>query len=125
MRPLYIPLCCALLAAVACTKEKPVLKASYHASCRACIVAYAVGPQQSHKDTLKGVVDPISGIPAIVDTTWQLEVQDGDNLFLRACQLDSVSYGEIDVDIRGDVAPMSAATTADSCAEINAPGHPR
>jgi hypothetical protein len=125
MRPLYLALCVVLLAAAACTKEKPMLKATYQVSCRSCIVSYAVGPQQSHKDTLKGMVDPISGVPATVDTTWQVEVQDGDNLFLRGCQLDSVFYGEIDLNISGDVAPMSATATADSCAEINAPGHAR
>ena len=125
MRPLYLSVCVVLLAAVACTKEKPILKATYHASCRSCIIAYAVGPQQSHKDTLKGVVDPISGIPAIVDTTWQEEVQDGDNLFLRGCQLDSVFYGEIDLNISGDVSPLSATATADFCVEINTPGHAR
>ncbi len=123
MRSLYLTLGIVLLTSLGCTKEKPMLKATYHASCRSCIVAYAVGPQQSHRDTLKGVVDPISGIPAIVDTSWQVEVQDGDNLFLRGCQLDSVFYGEIDLTINGDVAPMSATATADSCAEINAPGH--
>lgn len=123
MRPLYLTVCVVFLMAVACTKEKPMLKATYHASCRACIVSYAVGPQQSHRDTLKGVLDPISGIPAVVEGSWQLDVQDGDNLFFRGCQLDSVFYGEIDLTISGDVSPMSATATADSCAEINATGH--
>ena len=70
-------------------------------------------------------MDPISGIPAVVDTTWQMELQDGDNLFLRGCQLDSVFYGEIDLSISGDVSPLSAMATADPCAEINTPGHAR
>ena len=108
---------------MACTKQKPILKATYKVSCRSCIVSYAVGPQQSHRDTLRGVVDPISGIPAIVQGSWPVELQDGDNIFLRGCQLDSVFYGEIDLSVSGDVSPLSATATADSCAEINTPGH--
>ena len=118
-----------LLAAIAfsssCTKEKPLLHATFHASCRDCIVSYAVGPEQSRKDTLVGAIDTLTGMPAVVTMQWPVDLKDGDNLFIRGCQRDTVFHGVIQISVDGDVAPLSASAPTDSCAEINQPSHAR
>lgn len=113
-----------VLFGLACTKEKPRLQAVFHATCRDCIVHYAVGPAQSRTDTLLGV--PVAGTGDTLPETgqWTAELNPGDNLFIRACRIRTdTAFGAIAVKVDGDVRTMEAsADTASACAEINAPG---
>ncbi len=115
----------ALLAVVflapACTKEVPLYNATLHATCRDCVVSYAVGSEQSRKDTLHGVTDPATGDTIAETGQWTVQVKDGDNLFLRACRLrPDTALGNLSVWVDGGVGPLEAhADTAQDCAGIN------
>jgi hypothetical protein len=114
-----------LLASVlpGCTKEEPSINATMQATCRNCIVSRAIGAAQSKKDTLRGtVVAP--GDTAPETRSWNMELKEGDNIFLRACRLyEDTAYGGMDLRVAGDVRPMAASgDTSAHCVEINAPG---
>lgn len=118
--PYTVPLLALLC--FSCTKEdKPLLQATLHATCRDCVVSYAVGPEQTHVDTLHGI--PVEGTTDTLAQVWQksIEVIDGDNLFLRACRIRTdTAFGNISVNVDGGVRPLQAAAdTAAECAGIN------
>lgn len=109
--------------ASSCTKEEPKINATMQATCRNCIVSRAIGTAQSKKDTLLGtVVAPGDTVPET--RSWNMELTEGDNIFLRACRLrDDTSYSGIELRVAGDVRPMAASgDTSAHCVEINAPG---
>lgn len=113
----------AVLLASSCTKEEPMINATMQATCRNCIVSRAIGTAQSRKDTLRGtVVAPGDTVPET--RSWNMELKEGDNIFLRACRLyEDTSYSGVDLRVAGDVRPMSASgDTSAHCVEINAPG---
>lgn len=105
----------------ACTKEEPLYSATLHASCRDCVVSYAVGSAQSRKDTLHGMPDPATGDTVAETGQWTVQIKDGDNLFLRACRLrPDTTLGTLSVWVDGGVGPLEAhADTAQDCAGIN------
>lgn len=125
MRRLPLILFPVVLCAMACAKEEePLLQATFHATCRDCVVSYAVGPAQAKVDTLLGVA-----VPGTTDTLpetaqWEVELKEGDNLFLRACRIRTdTAFGEISLKVDGGVRTMEAsADTSLECASINAPG---
>jgi hypothetical protein len=123
MRRLSLILFPCIFLIAACTKEQPALTATFHAACQDCIVSYAVGPAQSHRDTLIGAIDPDNGTLGVIEREWQVELKDGDNLFLRGCQRDTVFHGDIALSVDGDVRSVSITASSDSCAEINQPAH--
>lgn len=106
--------------AIGCTKEEPSLTASLHAKCKGCVVSYAGGVMQSKKDTLTGAVDPGTGDTLPEERSWKVVLKEGDNLFFRACRLDSAdtAFG-LELWVDGDVRPMQANTDTTQCAEIN------
>ncbi|HMN05382.1 MAG TPA: hypothetical protein PKD45_06615 [Flavobacteriales bacterium] len=106
--------------AIGCAKEEPRLTASLHAKCKGCVVSYAGGVMQSKKDTLRGVVDPGTGDTLPEERSWKVEVKEGDNLFLRACRLDSAdtAFG-MELRVDGDVRPVQAYADTARCMEIN------
>lgn len=110
-----------LVLAAGCAKEKPEYTASLHARCKGCVVSYAGGVFQSKKDTLYGAVDPGTGDTLPEERSWTVQVEDGGNLFFRACHLDSAMIGgSIDLWVDGGVRRMEASAGADqACAEIN------
>lgn len=109
-----------------CTKEQPVWRATFHATCRDCVVHYATGTAQSRADTLLGV--PVAGTSDTLaeSASWTMDLKEGDNLFIRACRLrpDTV-LGALSVRVDGDVRPMEAQTDTSDCVEINAVSAPR
>jgi hypothetical protein len=112
-----------LLLASACKKEKPLLTARFQATCRNCIVSRAIGSDQSRKDTLRGIA--VSPGDTIAETRqWSMELQDGQNIFFRACRLyEDTSYGAMSLHVDGDVKPMDAqGDTSATCITINAAG---
>ena len=122
--PYLVPLI-ALLCFSCKKEENPLLQATLHASCRDCVVSYAVGPAQSHEDTLHGI--PVAGTTDTLPEVWQksVELADGDNLFLRACRIRTdTAFGTISVSVDGGVRSLQASvdTTAE-CAGINQAGH--
>lgn len=128
MRRSIIRLLPIVLLGFACKKEdKPLLQATFHATCRDCVVRYAVGPAHSKVDTLMGV--PVAGTSDTLAETgeWHVELTAGDNLFLRACRIRTdTAFGEITLKVDGDVRTLEAsADTAAVCAEINQPGSAR
>lgn len=104
-----------------CKKEEPMLKATLHAKCRECIVSYASGVSQSKRDTLLGVIDPGSGDTIAEERQWTVQLKDGDNIFLRACHLDSaMTEGALQIWMDGDVRQDQASVGAGQmCTEIN------
>ena len=112
-----------VLLALGCAKEEPVLTATLHAKCRDCIVSYASGSSQSKKDTLVGIVDPGSGDTLVEERQWTVPLKDGDNIFLRACRIQTdTAFGDIELRVDGGVKPMQAQVdTTQECAEINQP----
>ena len=126
MRSLPLSALLLTLLSFACKKdEKPRLQATFHATCRDCVVSYAVGPEQSREDTLHGI--PVAGTTDTLPEVWQksVELSEGDNLFLRACRIRTdTAFGTISVSVDGGVRSLQAAvdTTAE-CAEINQAGH--
>jgi hypothetical protein len=112
--------------ALGCTKEEPVLRATFHATCRDCVVRYATGTAQSRADTLLGV--PVAGTSDTLEETasWAMELKEGDNVYIRACRLrpDTV-LGALSVRVDGDVRPLEAQTDTADCVEINAVSAPR
>lgn len=125
MRLISLLLLTGAFLASSCKKEDPMLKATLHAKCRECVVSYASGVSQSKKDTLLGVVDQGSGDTIAEERQWTLQLKDGDNIFLRACHLDSaMNAGALQVWIDGDVRPDQAQTDGtQGCAEINHTAH--
>lgn len=110
-----------LFLVAACTKEEPVFSATMHATCKDCVVSYAVGAAQSKTDTLYGMVDAGTGDTVPETTQWTVQLKDGDNLFLRACRLwpDS-AIGDMAVWVDGGVRTLEAhADTSQACAVIN------
>lgn len=106
-----------------CAKEEPAINATMQATCRNCIVSRAIGTAQSRKDTLRGIaVSPGDTIPET--RSWNMDLKEGDNIFLRACRLyEDTSYSGIELRVAGDVRPMqTSADTSAQCVEINAPG---
>ncbi len=108
-----------------CKKEDPVLKATLHAKCRDCVVKYASGVSQSKQDTLLGVVDQGTGDTLAEERQWTVQLKDGDNIFLRACRLDSATtQGALHVWMDGDVRPDQAQVDGtQECVEINHSAH--
>lgn len=102
-----------------------MLNATFHAKCRDCVVSYATGVSQSKKDTLLGVVDQGSGDTIPEERQWTLQLKDGDNLFIRACHLDSAMSSELlQVRVDGDVRPDQASSSGgEMCVEINHSAH--
>ena len=114
-----------VLLATACTKEKPLVAVVLHAKCRDCIVSYAAGVAQSKKDTLRARWDPAAGDSVPEEGQWTVHLQDGDNIFLKACRLgQDTAMGNIDLWVGGGVGAMEAhADTAQQCAQINQAAH--
>lgn len=98
-----------------------MLKATLHAKCKDCLVSYAAGVSQSKHDTLLGIVDPGSGDIIADEHRWTVELMDGDNIFLRACHLDSaMTDGVLQIWMDGDVRSDQANGVAGQmCVEIN------
>lgn len=121
LRRLLLPALATLALSVGCAKEDPEYTASLHARCQGCVVSYAGGVFQSKKDTLYGLVDPATGDTIPEERHWTLPLKDGQNLFFRACRLDSTALGTgIHLWVDGDVRSMAAdAATGQDCAEIN------
>lgn len=122
MRSMYMVLLAGTLL-VGCAKEEPLINATLQATCRNCIVSRAIGTVQSREDTLRGkVVAPGDTIPET--RTWNAELKEGDNIFLRACRLyEDTAYSGFELRVSGDVRPMAASgDTSALCVEINAPG---
>lgn len=119
-----MPVLAAMVAlSIGCAKEEPEHAASLHARCQGCVVSYAGGVSQSKKDTLYGVIDPGTGDTLPEERQWTLHLKDGDNLFFRACHLDSTALeGPMDLWVDGGVRQLQASAAPDQeCAEINQP----
>jgi hypothetical protein len=106
-----------------CKKEEPLINATLQATCRNCIVSRAIGTAQSRKDTLRGTV--VAPGDTLAETrAWNMELKEGDNIFLQACRLyEDTAYSGFELRVAGDVRPMAASgDTSAQCVDINAPG---
>ncbi|MCB0766031.1 MAG: hypothetical protein KDB95_02355 [Flavobacteriales bacterium] len=105
----------------ACKKEEvKEYTVSLRATCYDCVVQYAAGPDRGRYDTLAG---SIQGSDTLRQTgNYTMTMREDEALFFRACRLlpDSGRFGGIDLQVEGDVRPVSTSVAQDvDCAVIN------
>lgn len=107
----------------ACTEKPERYSVTMQARCRDCVVSHAGGVAHADQDTLIGVPDPSTGDTVAEERSWKVELEDGANVFMRACRLHpDTAYGDIALSVTGEVRSISAtADTSADCVEINEP----
>lgn len=107
-----------------CKTEVKEYTATLDARCYDCIVQYAAGADRGIRDTLTGSVNAATGDTFTEAGQYRLVMREGEEIFFRACRMrpDSAAFGDIVLNVSGDVQPLSTTVDRDSeCAVISQP----